>query len=120
MDTAFSDFEEQNPLLTGMDQFQRQVYTMITSREARDAFDIDKESPEVTKRFGEDSFGLSCLLAARLVESGVRFATVGYGGWDTHADNFNTLKNKRLPAFDVGLSALFTTLAEKGLLESTI
>ena len=120
LDTAFADFEEQNPLLTGMDQFQRQVYTMITSREARDAFDIDKESPEITKRFGEDSFGLSCLLAARLVESGVRFATVGYGGWDTHADNFNTLKNKRLPAFDVGLSALFTTLAEKGLLDSTI
>jgi uncharacterized protein (DUF1501 family) len=120
LDTAFAEFETQNPLLSGMDQFQQQVYAMITSREARNAFDIGQESPDVIKRFGDDTFGQSCLLAARLVESGVRFATVSYNGWDTHADNFNTLKVKRLPAFDTGLAALFTTLAERGLLESTV
>jgi hypothetical protein len=120
LDTAFAEYEKENPLLSGMDQFQQQVYSMITSREARDAFDIGKESPDIVKRFGDDTFGQSCLLAARLVESGVRFATVSFGGWDTHANNFDTLKTKRLPVFDQGLAALFTTLAEKGLLESTV
>jgi uncharacterized protein (DUF1501 family) len=58
-------------------------------------------------------------LATRLVEAGVRFVTVNYGGWDTHADNFNRLKNNLLPPLDTGLSALFSALADKGLLDST-
>jgi uncharacterized protein (DUF1501 family) len=59
------------------------------------------------------------MLAMRLVESGVRFTSVSLGGWDTHSDNFNALKNRNLPTLDAGLSGLFTALAAKGLLEST-
>jgi uncharacterized protein (DUF1501 family) len=54
------------------------------------------------------------------VGSGVKFVTVSYGGWDTHRDNFTSLKTRQLPAFDEGLAALFTGLEEKGLLESTV
>ncbi|MDP6034767.1 MAG: DUF1501 domain-containing protein, partial [Verrucomicrobiota bacterium] len=61
----------------------------------------------------------SCLLATRLVQSGVKFVTLNLGGWDTHFDNWNKLKNTNLPALDAGLSGLFSSLEEKGLLEST-
>ena len=69
--------------------------------------------------FGEDDFSQSCLLATRLVESGVKFITVSLGGWDTHSDNFNKLQNGLLPKLDAGLAGLFNGLAAKGLLDST-
>ena len=69
---------------TGLDRFSEQAYAIITSKRARDAFDISKESPKFAKPFGESGFGQSCLLATRLVESGVRFVTLTLGGWDTH------------------------------------
>jgi uncharacterized protein (DUF1501 family) len=49
----------------------------------------------------------------------VRFATVSFGGWDTHQDNWNAMKTRQLPPLDAGLSALFTNLEARGLLEST-
>jgi uncharacterized protein (DUF1501 family) len=63
---------------------------------------------------------MSCLLATRLVESGVRFVTINYGGWDTHFDNWNVLAKKQLPPLDEGLSALVNGLESKGLLDSTV
>jgi uncharacterized protein (DUF1501 family) len=120
LDTAFQGFEEDNELLSGLDEFDRQVHHMITSKKARDAFDISQEPSDVSARFGEDAFGASCLLAARLVEAGVRFVTVQSGGWDTHNNNFPRLKDQLLPPLDAALSGLFTTLAERGLLESTL
>jgi uncharacterized protein (DUF1501 family) len=93
---------------------------MITSRRAREAFDISKESPAFAEKYGDSSFGQSCLLATRLVEAGVGFVTLSTGGWDTHKDNFIRLKDNLLPPLDEGLAALFTGLAEKGLLESTV
>jgi uncharacterized protein (DUF1501 family) len=119
LDKAFAGFESNNQLLDGLDKFAQQAYAMITSKRARDAFDVSKESPAYAKPFGEDAFGMSCLLATRLIESGVRFCTVTLGGWDTHANNFPRLKDALLPQLDTGLSALFNGLAEKGLLEST-
>ena len=69
--------------------------------------------------FGADSFSQSCLLATRLVEAGVRFVTVNLGGWDTHTNNFNTLKTTNLPTLDSGLSGLLLALEAKGLLGTT-
>ena len=120
LDRTFSDVEEQSQLLDGMDEFGRQAHTVITSPRAREAFDIGKESPEFSKPFGTSGLGASCLLALRLVESGVRFVTVTNGGWDTHRDNWNVLKTRQLPALDEALFGLFTGLAARGLLESTI
>jgi uncharacterized protein (DUF1501 family) len=119
LDKAFAGFEVNSQLLDGLDKFGQQAHAMITSRRAREAFDVSKESPAFAKPFGDRPFGMSCLLATRLVESGVRFCTVSLGGWDTHQNNFPRLKDTLLPQLDTGLSALLGGLAEKGLLDST-
>lgn len=118
-DNAFGDFAYQDKLLSGMDQFGQKAYAMMRSDKARDAFDLSKESANITGMYGKDSFSASCLLASRLVESGVRFVTVQIGGWDTHSDNFSSLKTRLLPQLDAGLAGLFNSLDAKGLLDST-
>jgi uncharacterized protein (DUF1501 family) len=120
LDRTFSDVEKDSQLLDGMDEFGRQAHAVITSTKAREAFDISRESPEFAKAFGSSQFGSSCLLALRLVEAGVRFVTVSNGGWDTHRDNWTSLKTRLLPALDEAVSGLFTGLAARGLLESTV
>jgi hypothetical protein len=119
LDVTFRGFEEEHQLLDGLDQFSQQSHAIITSPRSRAAFDISRESPTFAKPFGEETFGVSCLLACRLIESGVRFVTLSLGGWDTHQDNFTRLRERLLPAFDTGLPALLNGLQQKGLLEST-
>jgi hypothetical protein len=119
LDNTFKGFEANSKVVDGLDQFAQQAYDMISSSKAREAFDTSKEKPEIAERFGAGKFGTSCLLAARLVEAGVRFVTVTYSGWDTHSNNFKACKDNLLPNLDQGLSALFNTLLEKGLLDST-
>jgi hypothetical protein len=118
-DTAFKATGDRDPLVSGLDEFNQRAYAMLTSDKARRAFDLSRESASINQLFGEDNFSASCLLAARLVEAGVRFVTVSLGGWDTHADNFTQLKTKLLPPLDAGLSGLLNALAAKGLLDST-
>ncbi|MFT5301290.1 MAG: hypothetical protein ACI87E_000551 [Mariniblastus sp.] len=119
LDRTFDSIVAQDDLLSGLDRFSQKAYDMITSKRARDAFDISKEVPSFANLFGEDEFSQSCLLASRLVESGVKFVTVSLGGWDTHSDNFTRLKDGLLPKLDAGLAGLFNGLAAKGLLETT-
>jgi uncharacterized protein (DUF1501 family) len=111
LDRTFENRKAENQLLDGLDQFGQQAHAMITSRRAREAFDISKESPAFAEKYGDSSFGQSCLLATRLVEAGVGFVTLSTGGWDTHKDNFIRLKDNLLPPLDEGLAALFTGLA---------
>jgi hypothetical protein len=118
-DNAFGQFGSEDKLLAGMDQFGQKAYAMMRSTKAREAFDVSKEPDSITSLFGKDTFSQSCLLATRLIESGVRFTSVSLGGWDTHSDNFNALKNRNLPTLDAGLSGLFNALAAKCLLETT-
>jgi hypothetical protein len=118
-DQAFGGFAKEDKILAGMDEFSAKAYQMMRSTKAREAFDLTKESAGITRLFDDQSFSQSCLLATRLVQSGVKFVTLNLGGWDTHFDNFNKLKNTNLPALDAGLSGLFSSLEEKGLLEST-
>jgi len=119
LDKRFASVESDRQLLDGLDRFGSQAYSMITSPRARTAFDISKEPASFAGQFGEDPFGLSCLLALRLVESGVRYVTVQLGGWDTHQDNFTKLSSELLPKLDIGLSALLNGLEQRGLLQST-
>lgn len=119
LDQTFRDIEKDSQLLDGLDRFSEQAHTIITSRRSRDAFNVALESPSFAEPFGESPFGQSCLLASRLVESGVRFVTIQNGGWDTHNDNWKRLKDNLLPPLDAGLSALLNGLQQKGLLEST-
>ncbi|MBC8326556.1 MAG: DUF1501 domain-containing protein [Verrucomicrobia subdivision 3 bacterium] len=118
-DQAFGNFVKDDKILAGMDEFSAKAYQMMRSTKAREAFDLTRESPAISGLFDDQSFSQSCLLATRLVQSGVKFVTLNLGGWDTHNDNWNRLKNTNLPALDAGLSGLFATLEEKGMLEST-
>ena len=118
-DKAFGSLAKNDKLLAGMDEFSSKAYQMMRSTKAREAFDLTKESARINSLFDEQSFSQSCLLATRLVESGVKFVTLNLGGWDTHRDNWNSLKNRNLHALDAGLSGLFRALDEKGMLEST-
>jgi len=119
-DKAFGEFAKEDKILAAMDEFGRKAYAMMRSAKSREAFDLSKEPSSMTTIFGGDPFSQSCLLATRLVGSGVKFVTLNLGGWDTHSDNFNALKSKLLPQLDAGLSGLFQALALKGLLDSTI
>ena len=91
--------------LAAYDQFQRRATEMVLSGEARKAFAIDDEDAKLRDRYGRTTFGQSCLLARRLVENGVTFVTVNFGGWDHHAKIWEGLE-KKLPDFDCGFSAL--------------
>jgi hypothetical protein len=102
--------------LAGLDRFSREAIDMVSNARAQDAFDISRELSATRDRYGRTSAGQACLLARRLVEAGVTFVTVLTGGeWDTHTNNFSTLKNKSLPLVDRALAALVSDLHERGL-----
>lgn len=119
LDTTFQGLEKDSKLVDGLDQFAQQAHAMITSPKARKAFDVSQESPRIAREFGEQRFGMGCLLALRLIEAGTRFVTVSFSGWDTHANNFKQCRDSLLPQLDQGVSALLNALADKGLLETT-
>ena len=105
------------------------AYNLITSPEAKGAFNFSDEPQEVLNRYGTggvNRIGQSCLLARRLVERGVPFVTVNHTGWDTHNDIFQlkerypTDRNAHLPSLDRALSALIHDLSERGLLDETL
>ena len=91
----------------------------MLSSEARRAFAIDQEPHRLRDRYGRNTAGQSMLLARRLVEGGVRFVTVNYGGWDHHAGIFEEL-DKKLPEFDRGLSALVEDMDARGTFKDTL
>ena len=95
------------------------TYRMMNSQYLR-ALSVKDEPKDVRDAYGTGSFGSGCLMARKLVEAGVTFVEVGLGGWDTHANAFDTLKNRLLPELDKGMGALVADLAQRGLLESTM
>lgn len=102
------------------DAFYEKAHGLITSPAAKRAFDLDQEPDRVREMYGRNTLGQSCLLARRLIEGGVHFVTVTDGGWDTHQNNFRSLKDRLLPRLDRGYAALLQDLSERGLLESTL
>lgn len=91
----------------------------LMNSEQMKAFEVDSEPTMARERYGESGFGRGCLLARRLVESGVPFVEVNFGGWDLHQNCFDRLGTK-LPQMDQGMSALVSDLEERGLLDSTV
>ncbi len=83
------------------------------------AFDLSNEPDEVTQAYGDTNFGRGCLLARRLVETGVTFVEVTQGGWDTHQDNFERVKNNAAQV-DPAFAALIHDLKQRGMLEKTL
>jgi uncharacterized protein (DUF1501 family) len=100
--------------------FQQKAFELMTSPAAKKAFDIQAESPKLRDEYGRTSIGQCCLMGRRLVEAGVRCVTIDHSNYDTHDDNFKTLKNGLLPNFDAAMSTLFKDLSERGLLEKTL
>ncbi|MBC8289435.1 MAG: DUF1501 domain-containing protein [Planctomycetes bacterium] len=119
-DNRLSVLNEVAEVVSGIDQFQQKALDILRSDKTRNAFNLNEESDATRQRYGNDGFGRSALSARRLVEAGVRFVTLGTGGWDTHGNNFNSLQNRLLPPIDRTVSALIEDLDDKGLLDSTI
>jgi uncharacterized protein (DUF1501 family) len=96
----------------------KKTLDLMTS-EQMEAFKVNKETPEVQERYGNNGFGKGCLMARRLVEMGVPFIEVDYGGWDNHQNIHATLADTKLPLIDQAMSALVEDLDQRGLLEDT-
>ena len=102
-----------------MNQFEQQAFNFVTGERARHAFDLSREDEKLRERYGRDGWGQSTLLARRLVEAGCSFVTVHFGGWDHHW-NLQAGMENYLPRLDTTVSALFTDLADRGLLDTTL
>ncbi len=99
--------------MQGMDSFASRAFEMVSSGAVRRALDLNQEDPRSRDRYqGIDNF----LKARRLVEAGVGCVTLAYGGWDTHGNNFTTLR-RQLPVLDRGISNLVQDLHDRGLSE---
>jgi hypothetical protein len=107
---------DQTGTLDSLDRFQAEAYEMISGPAARRAFDLSTEDPRIRDRYGRHTWGQSCLLARRLVETGVTFVTVHMGGWDDHASIEQQMKAK-LPTTDAAIGALVEDLIQRGLYE---
>jgi hypothetical protein len=112
---------------------QKKAFSLLTSRAAKTAFDIGTEPESVRAKYGPGINATSMLMARRLVEAGVPYVTVFWkgdkeldtscksgGGWDTHGNNFNCLKERLLPEFDRPFAALLDDLHQRGLLPETL
>ena len=122
-------------LLSGVDQLERQrnqshgkamsiyyekAYSLVTSQDARKAFNIQAEPDAVRDAYGRTQLGQCALLARRLVEGGCRFVGVDAPGWDVHFNCFPSLKTDLIPYADRAFSALITDLKQRGLLDETL
>jgi hypothetical protein len=112
--------EGQSGVIDTMDKYQELAYGLITSERAKKAFDLSLEDEKLREDYGKHALGQSCLLARRLVEAGVRFVTVTDPGWDTHQNNFKSLKERLLPRLDQAYAALLKDLHARGMLDNTL
>ena len=102
------------------DRFYEQGFDLVSSSAAQAAFDIHREDAKVREKYGRTDMGQRFLLARRLVEAGVSWVTVNWGGWDHHGNLADAYKGDPLKTLDQGVSALLTDLSERGLLDSTL
>ncbi len=103
-----------------MSQYYEKAHRLITSPDAKRAFDIHAEPEAIRERYGYTQIGQCALLARRLVEGGCRFVGVDAPGWDVHFNCFPSLQTDLIPYADRAFSALVTDLDERGLLDETL
>ncbi|HIF34295.1 MAG TPA: DUF1501 domain-containing protein [Planctomycetes bacterium] len=111
--------KEKSDSLDAMDSFYERAYSMISSPQAREAFNLEKEDPKLRDEYGRNTAGSRMLLARRLVEAGTRFVTMTYGGWDMHSNIQNSIRSQ-VPALDQGFATLIRDLDRRGMLDSTM
>jgi hypothetical protein len=121
MDRRFRAIEA-SPDFKALDGFYHRAYDLLSSPAAKKAFDIEAEPAKLRERYGRTPVGQGCLLARRLVEAGVRFVTIAKGwlNYDTHGDNFNTMRKVLLPEFDPAFATLIEDLDQRGMLDTTL
>jgi hypothetical protein len=117
IDAGYREVEQANDYVKAVGKFYDQAFSLIGSPEAREALDVKREPKSSKDAYGP--MGEQLVLARRLLEGGVRFVTVGLGGWDTHSDNFNTLA-RQLPQVDQAIAAFLADLEQRGLLSKTL
>jgi uncharacterized protein (DUF1501 family) len=106
-----------------LSQYRQQALSVLMNPNTRRAFDVENADTRTLARYGKNKFGLSLLMAYRLVEAGVSLVQVNLGknsSWDTHNRNFINLKENLFPYFDRSVSALLDDLQESGLLRDTL
>jgi hypothetical protein len=108
-----------------MEGFRARAFDLLNSPVTRNAFRLDQEPATVRDAYGRNIYGQSVLLARRLIEAGTRVACISWAPdanatWDTHGNNFKSLKNRLLPQLDAAVSSLLNDLAERGRLQRTI
>ena len=113
-----------------LDHFRQMAADMLIGSPVRDAYDLEKEDPRIREMYGDHMGGQTLLLSRRLVEAGVPVVQAlcsasdlaGGGGdnWDTHRGHFPKMKDRLLPVFDQGVSALLTDLEMRGMLDETL
>lgn len=130
VDDSVKSFEASENARMLNDNFSA-AFRLMTSKQAREAFDLSQEPTEVRERYGMNRFGQCCLLARRLIEAGVRFVTINTFltvfnevTWDIHGSapftSIEGMKNIVAPMYDQAYSALITDLHERGLLDKTM
>lgn len=118
VDSHFNALEKSDAL-EAMNSYYQRAYSLISSQNAREAFNIAAEPDAVRDEYGRHAFGQRLLLARRLVEGGARFVTVTDGGWDMHIGIKKAMENQ-FPPIDQGLTTLIADLDRRGLLQSTM
>jgi len=132
LDSAQQQFDH-TAQAVAFNKHQERAFSLLTSPRAKEAFAIEEEPVPLRDQYGPTINGTSMLMARRLVEAGVPFVSVFWyedeklaakcksaGGWDTHGNNFNCLRDNLLPEFDRCYSALLGDLSERGLLDQTL
>ncbi len=117
--TRFTDQIANDPAVT-FDQYYEQGVDLVTSPRAQEAFDIFTEPESTREKYGRNDLGQRLLQARRLVEVGVSFVTVYYGGWDNHTGIFERFKGSFMKKLDQGIGALVNDLDERGLMDQTL
>jgi uncharacterized protein (DUF1501 family) len=109
-----------NAMAGAVGTFREKAFDLMTSPQAKKAFDIHAEADKLRDEYGRHSLGQSCLMGRRLVEAGVRCVTIDHSNWDTHDGNFAVLKDTLLPKYDTAIATLFRDLSDRGMLDRTL
>jgi hypothetical protein len=111
--------KDKSDTVGAMNTFYERAYSLVSSQQAREAFNIEAEPGKLRDEYGRNTAGQRLLMARRLVAAGVRFVTLTYGGWDMHA-NITRAFNTTMPPLDQALTALIKDLDNNGLLDKTL
>lgn len=118
VDAHFRELEKSDAI-DAMDSFYQRAYGLVSSPEARAAFDLKDEPDALKDEYGRNAAGMRMLMSRRLVESGVRFVSMVYGGWDHHVNIKAGIQND-LPQFDKAYASLIRDLDRRGMLDKTL